>query len=561
MADTPTGTQDTPQPTSSAPVDTPQDTLAAQPGPDSLVGTSADTVAPIADVADAVTGPWKAPSSPEKANPPSPQAPAKNTDAGPSKNNGNVAKKAGGGGKRALVLMILVVLAAGGGYASYPMWRPMAEPYAAMLGLTLPPMMIAEQPTSAPPATVSSTTTAQTTAQTAAKTPAVSHSVAETPAPSTTTEPMPAPSIAAPAPTAAPLTQAPLTQAAPTPTPPTSAPDPSIAETLATVADRLAAVETRLTSAETAPTLPPSLTSDLAALDTRLDNATRRITAIADEVAIVREGLAAGGGDGGLGPLAASLSEKVQSLTDRIAQVERRPNTPTVAPERLATLETMSAEVSDRLTREIDKSADDLVWIEARIAGIEDRLKTLSQTLAQTRETQAKAGTFLVAAAHLATTAATSGSFAAELAALRATAPAVLEVDAILEILAKHDAGVPSYAVLAERFAATAARVIDASVVGTDQGVVGQALTRVTALISVRRTESAPEGGINALLNEAEAALGGGDLAGAVKALETLDGDTAVVAAGWLADARTRLALDDAVRALQAQALASVSGG
>lgn len=558
MAKIPTGTQNTPENKTATDPAEPSASGSATPSTlvggatadtelDSQTGVRAETgmtVAAPAEKADAAAGPWKTSPPPQQATPT--PAPDKGTNGGGNggKSDRSKAPKPTSGGKRLLILAILAVLIVAGSYATYPMWRSLVEPYATALGLTLPSATTVETP--AVTATLDTTKPAapqaatQTTTQTAAQ----------------TTAPAAAP--------AAPKTE-PTAAAETAPAPPASAPDPSTAETLATLADRLTAVEARLASAEAAPSVPPSLANDLAALSQRLDDATRRITATADEVAIVREGLAAGGGEDGLGPLAASLSQKVQSVTDRIVELENRSNTPAVAPERFDELEAAIAKASERLTGEVDKSAEDLVRVEARLAGIEDRLDSLSQSLtqamAQTRAQQAQAATFLIAASQLATAAASSRSFAAELAALRAAAPAKPGLDEIFGILAKHDAGVPSHAVLTDRFNRTASRVIDASIVGTDEGLVGQTLTRITALVSVRRTGSAPDGGINATLNEAEAALRAGDLAGAVKALDALDGDAAAAAADWLVDARARLALDDAVQALQSQALTLVSEG
>jgi hypothetical protein len=53
----------------------------------------------------------------------------------------------------------------------------------------------------------------------------------------------------------------------------------------------------------------------------------------------------------------------------------------------------------------------------------------------------------------------------------------------------------------------------------------------------------------------AEAALDGGDLAGAISELEALDGPAAAAAAPWLAEARPRLAAEAALDTLRDRAL------
>lgn len=524
-----------------APLEAAKDILLAENNEDSLLGTSAEAVAPTpepSEVADAVSGPWKKTSpAPEQTVPVMAKPPPKHEEHDSKKHIGkDTAQTKSGAGKRLLVLLILALLVTGGGYATYPLWRSLAEPYAALVGVNLPQVTAVE----APATTISDTGTTTTETASDAQPPS--------PAPS-------APPRAKPEPTATPI--------APTapPPPPAATPDPSTVQELAALTDRLSALEARVTSAEAAPLVPPSLTEDFAAFEGRLDEAARRITAIADEVAIVREGLTAEGTDDGLGPLAASLSDKVQSLTDRVTALEVRPDAPTVAPERLATLETALTDMDGRLSREIDKSAEDLLRVEARMAGIEDHLNALAQALGEARADQAGKAAFLVATSQLAASAAGSGFFAADLAALRATAPAEPTVSDLMERLAAHETGVPSHAVLLDRFPATASRVVDAALVGTDDGILGQTLNRITSLVSVRKTGEAAEGGVNALLNEAETALRADDLAGAVAALDGLDGDAAKAAAGWLADARARLTVDDTIRALQNKALALVSGG
>ena len=139
--------------------------------------------------------------------------------------------------------------------------------------------------------------------------------------------------------------------------------------------------------------------------------------------------------------------------------------------------------------------------------------------------------------------------------------PAESEASAALDTLAAHAGGVPSLAALRDRFAATAAAAVDASLVGSGEGVIGQALTRMASLVTVRRTTSDAGDGVDALLARAESALTAGDLTAAVAAMRKLTGAPAEVSAGWLADAEARLAVDAAVRALQARALTGVAGG
>src|SRR3546814_11420517 len=71
----------------------------------------------------------------------------------------------------------------------------------------------------------------------------------------------------------------------------------------------------------------------------RLDMLSEKLTAVTDEVAIGREGLAGRAGGEGLGPLAAQLADRLQGLTDRLAAVEERSATLSGIAERVGALE------------------------------------------------------------------------------------------------------------------------------------------------------------------------------------------------------------------------------
>ena len=113
---------------------------------------------------------------------------------------------------------------------------------------------------------------------------------------------------------------------------------------------------------------------------------------------------------------------------------------------------------------------------------------------------------------------------------------------------------------LRNRFAKTAAAATNAAVVGSGDGVIGQALTRMASLVTIRRTDATGGDGLDAHLVQAETALAAGDLTAAIAAVKRLDGDPAKAASAWLAEAEARAAVDAAVRTVQAKALATVAG-
>ncbi len=92
------------------------------------------------------------------------------------------------------------------------------------------------------------------------------------------------------------------------------------------------------------------------------------------------------------------------------------------------------------------------------------------------------------------------------------------------------------------------------------EGWLDEAWGRVRSLVRIRRidgggTKTGPEAAVNA----AELALAGGDLDGAVAALDKLTGRPAETAGPWLRMARQRLAVEAALRNVESL-LAARSG-
>jgi len=131
-----------------------------------------------------------------------------------------------------------------------------------------------------------------------------------------------------------------------------------------------------------------------------------------------------------------------------------------------------------------------------------------------------------------------------------------------LDALAPHAAdGVPTRAELANSFSQKAAEAVAVSAGGEGQGdLVSGVLRRLGDVVSVRRVGPDATGSDAAsVLARAEAALQGGDLAGAVKQVDALQGPPGEVMQPWLERARARLAAEDAVRTLNTQLMQSLA--
>jgi hypothetical protein len=113
--------------------------------------------------------------------------------------------------------------------------------------------------------------------------------------------------------------------------------------------------------------------------------------------------------------------------------------------------------------------------------------------------------------------------------------------------------GIPTAAQLIARFQPLPGDVLRAARLGDSDEWLEQVKGRLAALIIVRRQGAdIPGNDPDALVARAEAAVNRGDLADAVDELSRLQGSAGVAAAGWLNDAKGRLAADAAERRLGA---------
>ncbi|MCR9070938.1 MAG: mitofilin family membrane protein [Alphaproteobacteria bacterium] len=491
-------------------------------------GEGRDTLSePSSDAAPA--SPWSTTTASAEADTSTGRSGSSGGDGGSSE----ASKTKSGGAGRLVVFLILVVLVAGAGYATYPQWRDQAEPYARMVGLSLPEVPAATDAQS--PATAQGES-----APDGGKTASAQSETAQT----ETTQ-------AAPVPTA-PVQAGPV-QAAPAQAQETEPPVSGVSvEAFEALVERVAAAEAEIGRIASGPAASGSAPDAAATvLADRVAALESKLTALNDEMAIVRQGLGNADDTDGVSEAAAALSDRLSDLDARLSAVE---NAPAVTRQDLTS-------VSDRLDAVAQADRDGTADLGARIEALAAAQQDLADRLSQGRNVQEKAGAFLLATNLLAATSTHSGGFSAELDAVEAAALDQPEVDDALATLRAHAAGVASVADLRVRLPGVAASAIDASIVGADDGVVGTALTRIAALVTLRRTETDDGDAIDAIVNRAEAAANAGDLPAAVEALSALDGDPATVAAPWIAEAKARIAVNAAVRVLQSRALATLSGG
>jgi len=153
------------------------------------------------------------------------------------------------------------------------------------------------------------------------------------------------------------------------------------------------------------------------------------------------------------------------------------------------------------------------------------------------------------------------GAFTAELGAVTAlTDPANPDVKKLLADLRPHAAsGVATLETLTRSFRDQAGSLVQAAPQKADW--IARAWARVTALVSVRRTGEVAGQSDEARVARAEARLSAGDLAAAVDEASNLTGPAQTTVAGWLSQARARLAVEAALGELSRYAMAGMAQG
>jgi len=297
----------------------------------------------------------------------------------------------------------------------------------------------------------------------------------------------------------------------------------------------LSGIEARLSRLEEAPAVATADPFDPSGLEDRidaLDNQLSEAEALAGQALENAQANAGGGVD----------PQLLQNLTDRLAELEQ---------------------AQDRAGPGFEDPAPQIEALQTRIAGLEDELALVRQTLAETRDLAETASrnavqnegedaraSRLLAGRALALTAlretANSGEgFEAERAALARLWRGNDDLEAMT---GTARAGVPTLDQLTESFPGNAIR----EAAGPGRVFFG--------LVEVRQSEAGEDGtGAMAITALAEDRLAQDDLDGAIALAERLEGDALDAARDWLISARARQALDARLARLRQALTADVS--
>lgn len=334
-----------------------------------------------------------------------------------------------------------------------------------------------------------------------------------------------------------------------------------LAGTLKGLQDRLAAVEGRVdgladqigglrspsdAAAPGAPaSVPPALAATVAGVGQRAEALGRQTEALVKQTetlsrqteTLARETAAVGSKAESLAQRIDDLARRADGFEAQLAQVADAPVTAKALMPRVDALEADSLQtkrLADRF-REVETAAKETV----------DKAQHLAATVLAVQQLKAAL--------------AGSGPFTAQLASLQALARDDAGLEAALAVLEPRAAtGIPSLAALQGSFPSVAAAVSRAGVATAGESWGERTVNRLAGLVTIRRVGPAAveAGGTEGALALAEQTLAAGDLAGALAALDAVQGADAQPLQPWLADARARLAAEKALADAEVRAIA-----
>jgi hypothetical protein len=213
-------------------------------------------------------------------------------------------------------------------------------------------------------------------------------------------------------------------------------------------------------------------------------------------------------------------------------------NRPAVSPDDLASLTGDQAALAARL--------EELEGLRGDLSAQRAALEALSEDVSGIRGAVNGDTALLLAGLQLRDAARFDAPFAGEHATMTRLAGDDAAFTKALAAIAPYAAdGVPSLEGLKTSFPDMAAAVVAAQrAAETGDGWVSGAVKRVSNLVSLRPVGAVEGDGPGAAVARAEVHLSADDLAGAVSELESLSGEATDAAAGWLTQAKGRLAVD-----------------
>lgn len=238
---------------------------------------------------------------------------------------------------------------------------------------------------------------------------------------------------------------------------------------------------------------------------------------------------------------------QIETALKQLAANARAPASPSAAEQSLNEENQRLAAALQSLTARLEAMGRDVARRNSRIAAVE--AATARRAVAGTGS---RGSALVVAVGQLRDALSRSAPFSAQLASLSSVAAGNDAVTrAIAPLTPFAETGIPTRALLSQRFSAVVIRATKVARVSGDAGWIDRTLAELSSVVSIRRvgddvTGDAPQ----AILARAEARVQADDLTAALVELVKLTGAPAKSAASWRHNAEARLAADKAVAAL-----------
>jgi hypothetical protein len=333
---------------------------------------------------------------------------------------------------------------------------------------------------------------------------------------------------------------------------------------LAALEQRLAKLEAALPAVD-AETLS-ALKAQLAGLEANVKEMSPELAGLADRVAQLETSLktlAETASEGGSIATAAAIAQQIAEAEQRLdakiaASLAEGKGASAAALEQMRTeIAELKAKLGALAEAELGTGdSPDLAALAERIAKLEATLPEIVNVLNK-ESAGAKSAAVAIAFANLRAAVSDGRPYAAELDTISALAPSVGDLGVLP---AYAETGIPTVPELARSFAtARDTALASAAAPAAGGSLVDNLMASAQSLVTIRRIDEAPSGdGPAATLARAKAALDQGELAAAVKDVETLDGAAHEAFSAWLGEARARLGADQTLTRLEGVLLVSL---
>ena len=338
----------------------------------------------------------------------------------------------------------------------------------------------------------------------------------------------------------------------------------------------IAALEARIAKRDTAPPAAgdsealAQLKAQVEALETGVKETSPKLADLADRVGQLETSLKAiseSASDGGSVASAAAIAQQIaeaeQRLDAKIADALAKAEAADAADaSTLQEMQSAIAELKAKIGALAELGTGDSAATGPALAALTERLAKLEAALPELaaaigkENNGAKSAAAAIAFANLRAAVSDGRPYAAELDTISALVPSVGDLGVLPAYAEK---GIPTVTDLTRSFAVAREGAQVATAPAASGSLVDTLMASAQSLVTIKRIDEPTTGqSPGAALARAKAALDKGDLAAAVKEVETLDGAPREAFAAWLGQAHARLSADETLIQLESALLVSV---